>query len=64
MQYTLLKLSINNFIFYIDLLKKDNDALQLFYSFDSIIKSLLAVGSEILYGKVFLIKEELLKSND
>lgn len=33
-------------------------------SLDSIIKSLVAYLSEILYGKVFLSNDELLKSND
>lgn len=37
LKYDFLKLTINNFIFYIDLLENDNDTIQLFYSFDTLL---------------------------
>jgi GR25 family glycosyltransferase involved in LPS biosynthesis len=42
LSYNLMKLSISNFIFYIDLFNKDTDInkLQLFYSFDNLIRNI------------------------
>jgi GR25 family glycosyltransferase involved in LPS biosynthesis len=62
--YNLLKSTINNFNFYIDLLKTDtnNDVLELFYSIDSIISD-ISSKNEVISEDIIKIWNALFEKN-